>query len=92
MQIGPVGGPIRQPDRVRNQKGTDEVPGRNLTGPSPAYKLDIGREATFALAVRTLLDQMPEVREDVVANVAQAIEKGTFVVDSRTIAEVVFKG
>ena len=81
---GPGGlGPIKA---YTSQIRKDKAGSKEKAGESQADTLEISKEATELQSFRSALDNIPEVREDLVTDLKQRIDEGSYQPDSDKIA------
>ncbi len=81
---GPGGlGPIKA---YTSQIRKDKAGSKEKAGESQADTLEISKEAMELQSFRSALDNIPEVREDLVTDLKQRIDEGSYQPDSDKIA------
>jgi len=86
---GPGGiGPIRA---YTSQIKKDRAGSRGKAGENQADRLEISKDAMELQAYRSALDNIPAIREDLVAALKQSIEEGSYQPDSEKIAAGIIK-
>lgn len=61
------------------------------TGPSQVDQVIVSEKASRAAQVKTHLSSLPEVRAELIARLKEEIDKGSYKVESRKLAEKMLK-
>lgn len=86
---GPGGmGPIKA---YTSQIKKDKAGAKDKVGESQTDRLEISKEAMEVKSYRSALDNIPAVREDLVTDLKQRIDEGSYQPDSEKIAAGILK-
>jgi negative regulator of flagellin synthesis FlgM len=72
------------PQRVTRAEGREEA--AQAGKPQSADRIEISQTAKEIMQLKGFMQELPEVREDKVAALQQAIETGNYKIDARNIA------
>lgn len=91
---------LEEVDRIlRSQAPTEAAPkaangkgnGNGAYSAPPAASVEISQSAQDIARVRQIVEQMPDVREDLVASIRERISKGEYKVSSADIADLMLR-
>ena len=87
-------GPERAAPNTKNIASTDgaeKAAPASKTGPAPANKVELSGKSKELAAIVAAVNQLPEIREEKVQEVKQAVDNGTYKIDPRKVAEGILK-
>lgn len=86
-------GRILQTQEVSRKENGRGTPGKTATvgGHAPAASVEVSATASEIQRVKKIVDQMPDIREEVVQAIKARIESGTYKVSSEDVADLMIR-